>query len=187
MSIGLETFKQSVHLFWQSRVFLTACRDWLARGKGKAYSMCIFCLVLRPFWSIRKFNEISVFRPLDVDLFASHLHQNVPHEFFSEGRNVKWCPHDAGANGLSSALPNPRWISTVWNFLREVVTVKLKKSKASEDSGESQNIRKLLSPLSKLCILPATVQLEVFFKHLQLLENRYSSLLGVPEYGRIRY
>ena len=104
--------------------------------------------------------DISVFRPLDVDLFASHLHQNVPRELVSEGRNVKWCPHDASGSGF--ALPNPHWISTVWNFLRQVVTVKLKKSEANEDSGESQQIRQLLSPLSTLCILPATVQLEGF-------------------------
>ena len=92
----------------------------------------------------------SVFRPLDVELFASHLPHNLPPHFRSEDQYVQWSPDKS-----APTLPNHRWINRVWDFLREFVDDTMKKSDLSETS-ETAFIRDLLSPLQKWSILPAT-------------------------------
>ena len=102
------------------------------------------------------FRKASVFRSLGVDVFAWHLNDTLPHVFLNENRYVKWCPDET-----DDTLPNPYWIRKVWNFLQAVVSVKTKKSEESKKS-KSLIIRELLSPLSKWCLLPATVQVKRF-------------------------
>ena len=109
----------------------------------------------RGVFSFGDSRKASVFRPLDVDIFASHLHQTLPHFFLSGSRYVKWSPD--GSNG---SLPNLQWVSRVWNFLHEVVSYKIKKSDESDENGKSPPIYDQLSPLSEWCILPATMQVE---------------------------
>ena len=90
------------------------------------------------------------FRPLDVQMFASMLHESLPYRYISEDRYVKWCPDDP-----SATLPNRQWIYRVWNFLHEFAKDAMVKAEISEDCTE-EFFRTLLSPLSKWCLLPAT-------------------------------
>ena len=53
-----------------------------------------------------------VFRPLDVQMFASMLRETLPCRYISEDHYVKWCPDDP-----SATLPNHQWIYRVWSFL----------------------------------------------------------------------
>ena len=96
-----------------------------------------------------------VFRPLDVQMFASLLHETLPHSYVSEDHYVKWCPDDP-----SATLPNKQWIYRVWNFLQEFAKDAMTKAEISEDCKE-EFIRTLLSPLSKWCLLPATKTIQV--------------------------
>ena len=99
--------------------------------------------------------EAPVFRPLDVDLFASFLNETLPQKYFSEGRYVKWCPDTQPAT-----LPDRRWIYRVWSFLADFAEDTMKKAKISEECREVF-IRELLSPLRKLSLLPATKTIQV--------------------------
>ena len=118
-------------------------------------SIFVHSELLRGVFSSGDSRKASVFRPLDVDMFASHLHQTLPHFFLSGSRYVKWCP--GGSNG---SFPNLQWVSRVWKFLHEVVSYKIKKSDESDENGKSPSIYDQLSPLSEWCILPATMQVE---------------------------
>ena len=95
------------------------------------------------------------FRPLDVQLFASLLHETLPHHYNSEDHYVKWYP-----DGSSATSPNQQWIYRVWSFLREFAKDAMTKEEIGEDCQE-EFIRKLLSPLSKWCLLPATKTIQV--------------------------
>ena len=99
--------------------------------------------------------KASVFRPLDVDIFARHLHQTLPRFFLSGSHYVKWSPDDS-----NSTLPNLPWVSRVWKFLQEVVSCKIKQSDESMENSKSPPIYDQLSPLSEWCILPATMKVE---------------------------
>ncbi|XP_020614876.1 sacsin-like isoform X1 [Orbicella faveolata] len=96
-----------------------------------------------------------VFRPLDVQMFASLLHETLPYSYISEDHYVKWCPDDP-----SATLPNHQWIYRVWSFLQEFVNDAMTKAEITEDCKE-EFIRTLLSPLSKWCLLPATKTIHV--------------------------
>ena len=96
-----------------------------------------------------------VFLPLDVQMFASLLHETLPFSFISEDHYVKWCPDET-----SATLPNSKWIYRVWNFLQEFARDAMTKAKITEDCKE-EFIRTLLSPLSKWCLLPATKTIQV--------------------------
>ena len=99
--------------------------------------------------------KASVFRPLDVDLFASFLYETLPHKYFSEDHYVKWCPDIKPAT-----LPNRRWIYRVWSFLQDFAKGTMTQSEISEEDVE-EFIRELLSPLSKWSLLPATKTIQV--------------------------
>ena len=118
-------------------------------------SIFVHSNVLRNVFNDVESKRASVFRSLDINTFASHLHQTLPGEFLSDDHFVRWCPDDSGAT-----LPNPRWIFRVWNFLQEAVSGALKKSEVPEERCKIPFIREMLSPLSKWCLLPA-VQREV--------------------------
>ena len=96
-----------------------------------------------------------VFRPLDVDLFASFLNKTLPQKYFSDGRYVKWCPDTQPAT-----LPDRRWIYRVWSFLEDFAKDTMKEAKISEECRD-EFIRELLSPLSKWSLLPATKTTQV--------------------------
>lgn len=98
-----------------------------------------------------KDGKASVFRPLDVDVFALHLHQTLPRVFLNESQFVKWHPDDR-------SLPNLKWVCRVWSFLRGVRD-KMKKSDKSKGEEKSLTVD-FVSPLSEWCILPATVEVE---------------------------
>ena len=105
------------------------------------------------------FNEVdwktsTVFRPMDVEIFASELHLTLPSDFCTEGDYARWL-----ANYPPSPLPNRHWIYRVWEFLRNCVDDTEKSTASSEDSG-AESISKQLSPLSSWCILPATEALQ---------------------------
>ena len=92
----------------------------------------------------------SVFRPLDVKIFASQLHVTLPGDFRSKDHYVNWCHSNPPA-----ILPNHHWIYRVWEFLREFTSDAMKKSDVN-DGNKTAFIRDLLSPLSDWNILPAT-------------------------------
>ena len=91
-----------------------------------------------------------VFRPLDVETFASQLHLTLPPSFCSVGQNVKWSPDNPPAS-----LPNRRWVYRVWDFLQHFASDTLRKPDLSEESKDAF-IRDMFLPLSKWSILPAT-------------------------------
>jgi len=97
----------------------------------------------------------AVFRPLDVETFASQLHLTLPHSFRSEDLYAKWCP-----NNPTAPLPNRRWVYRVWDFLQDFASDTLRKPDLSEESKEAF-IRDMLLPLSKWSILPATETLQL--------------------------
>ena len=96
-----------------------------------------------------------VFRSLDVQMFASLLHETLPYSYISEDHYVKWCPDDP-----SATLPNHQWIYRVWSFLQEFAKDAMTNAEITEDCKE-EFIRTLLSPLSKWCLLPATKTINV--------------------------
>ena len=100
----------------------------------------------------------SVFRPLDIEIFSSHLHLNLPKYFCCEDRYMKWFPED---DHQPATLPNRSWIFRVWHFLEKFVSEKLTGLSEEEmrDLTEEKKIlfvRNLLVPLTKWCVLPAT-------------------------------
>ena len=100
--------------------------------------------------------KASVFRPLDVHLFASLLWETLPHKYFSADHYVKWC-----LDGPPATLPNRRWIYRVWSFLQDFAEDTMTKSEISEECTKETFIRDLLSPLSKWSLLPATKKVQV--------------------------
>ena len=111
------------------------------------------------FVHARVYNEVfngadckkaAVFRPLDVNIFASQLHLTLPPSFRSEGQYVKWCPDKPTAS-----LPNRCWIYRVWDFLQDFASDTVRKQELSQESRHAY-IRDMLLPLSKWSILPAT-------------------------------
>ncbi|XP_068720137.1 sacsin-like [Montipora capricornis] len=94
--------------------------------------------------------KVAVFRPLDVEVFASQLHRTLPPQFNSKDQYMKWCPDDQ-----ASSLPSRRWVSRVWTFLEDCVSQASKKEVENEE-GEVPCILDLLSPLSHWCLLPVT-------------------------------
>ena len=99
--------------------------------------------------------EAPVFRPLDVEFFASFLNETLPQKYFSEGHYVKWCPDTQPAT-----LPDQLWIYRFWSYLEDFAKDTMKKAKISEECREVF-IRELLSPLSKWSLLPATKTIQV--------------------------
>ena len=91
----------------------------------------------------------SVFRPFDVEIFASHLYETLPPNFLNENAFMEWCP-----DSPSTTLPNRCWINKVWRFLQEIGKDAVSTPEKSEESKPV--ICQLLSPLYKWCILPAT-------------------------------
>ena len=96
-----------------------------------------------------------VFRPLDVQMFASLLPETLLHSYISEDQFVEWCPDDP-----STTLRNQQWIYRVWSFLQEFAKNAMTKAGISEDC-KVEFIRALLSPLSKWCLLPTTKTIQV--------------------------
>ena len=99
-----------------------------------------------------------VFRPLDIEIFSSHLQFNLPKCFCCEDRYMRWFPGD---DHQPTTLPNRSWIFRVWHFLEKFVSEKLKGLSEEEmkDLTEEKKIvfvRGLLVPLTMWCVLPAT-------------------------------
>lgn len=101
-----------------------------------------------------KYAKAPVFRPFDVETFASYLHESLPHDYLSEDQYVEWCPDNPDGN-----LPNRGWIYKVWWFLQENGRAAVNKSDKSAEPKAV--ISSLLSPLSEWCILPATKTTEM--------------------------
>ncbi|XP_078348598.1 sacsin-like [Oculina patagonica] len=91
----------------------------------------------------------SVFRPLDVEIFASYLYETLPPNFYGEDVFVEWRPDNP-----PTILPNRCWINKVWRFLQEIGRDAVRRPEESEESKSV--ITQLLSPLSGWCLLPAT-------------------------------
>ena len=96
-----------------------------------------------------KYAKVPVFRPFDIDIFASYLHESLPQDYLTEDQCVEWCPDNPEGN-----LPNRDWICKVWSFLQE--NGKAAVSKSGESAEPKAVICSPLSSLSKWCILPAT-------------------------------
>ena len=111
--------------------------------------------VLSDIFSSPECAKSPVLRSLDVQVFASMLHETLPYSYISEGHYVKWCPDDP-----SVTLPNRRWIYRVWSFLQEFAKDAMTTAEITEDC-EKEFIRTLLSPLSKWCLLPSTKTIQV--------------------------
>ena len=111
--------------------------------------------VLNDIFSSPECVKSPVLRSLDVQVFASMLHETLPCSYISEDHYVKWCPDDPPAT-----LPNRLWIYRVWSFLQEFARDAITKAEITEDC-EKEFILTLLSPLSKWCLLPATKTIHV--------------------------
>ena len=96
-----------------------------------------------------KYVKAPVFRPFDVEIFASYLHESLPQDYLSEDQYVEWWPDNPEGN-----LPNRGWICKVWRFLQE--NGKTAVSKSDESAEPKAVVYSPLSWLSKWCILPAT-------------------------------
>ena len=125
LSTYVDILPRSEHLFVHSRVHMDVF--------GGVYS-----------------RKVAVFRPLDVETFASQLHLTLPPRYRSEDLYVKWYPGDK-----SASLPSLRWIYRVWDFLQDFARTAIKETDVKEESI-SAFIRDLLSPLSNWSLLPST-------------------------------
>ena len=96
-----------------------------------------------------KYARVPVFRPFDIEIFASYLHESLPQDYLTEDQYVEWWPDNPEGN-----LPSRDWICKVWSFLQE--NGKAAVSKSDESAEPKAVICSPLSSLSKWCILPAT-------------------------------
>jgi len=94
----------------------------------------------------------AVFRPFDVNAFATYLHQTLSPSYYGRDVYVKWFPADKGTG------PSQQWIFRVWSFLSEVAGPVLRDCPSSEMSS---CVRRILAPLERWNILPSTEKIEV--------------------------
>ena len=113
----------------------------------------------------------SVLKPLDSEGFATHLPQTLDRDCYGKGALVEWSPGQ-------KAIPNQRWISRVWVFLREQTREIFDDGRIAENSKHSK-ITAELAFLSNWSILPATEAKPVHKKKPQ--HSLFSSSVPPPD------
>ena len=98
--------------------------------------------------------QASVFKPFDVNAFATYLPRTLPPLYYQKGDYVKWFPDDGTAQE-----PTPHWIFRVWSFLAEVAKPLMSFHLGNQESSYIRRIS--LAPLSNWSILPAKEKNEV--------------------------
>ena len=98
-------------------------------------------------------SQAPVFKPFDVNAFATSLPRTLPLLYYQNGDYVKWFP-----DNVTAQEPTPYWIFRVWNFLAEIAKPFLS---FHPENQNSSYIRGILAPLSNWSILPAKEKNEV--------------------------
>ncbi|XP_068722037.1 sacsin-like [Montipora capricornis] len=91
--------------------------------------------------------KLSVLKPLDIEGFVANLSQTLPLKCYGKATCAEWSPYQ-------NAIPNNKWISRVWVFLRERTKDIFDDLKMNAES-KILKVKRSLESLDNWCVIPA--------------------------------
>ena len=103
--------------------------------------------VSRQIFTDLNVSKSSFLKPLDIEGFVANLSQTLPQEYCGNEGPVRWCPSQ-------ERVPNHKWLSRVWLFLR-LETQHILNDNQISDGLKIEKIKTAFQPLANWSIIPA--------------------------------